>query len=67
MMKDRPKGKQGFASLTPERRKEIAAMGGRRAQALGVCHRWTSGAEASEAGRKGGRISRRGPVKDGGA
>lgn len=51
---EKPKGKQGFASMAPERVKEIASMGGRRAAKLGINHRWTS-AEAREAGRKGGK------------
>jgi len=50
--------KRGFASLTTERRREIARQGGQTAQARGVAHRFTI-EEAREAGRKGGRsISR---------
>jgi general stress protein YciG len=52
------KRKQGFAALTPERRREIASMGGRTAQANGVSHRWTSETGAA-AGRKGGRATKR--------
>jgi general stress protein YciG len=51
-------GKQGFASMSEERRKEIAAAGGRAAQAKGACHRWTS-ESASSAGRKGGTSRQR--------
>ena len=53
-MNETPKGKQGFASMSPERQKQIAAMGGRRSAKLGVAHRWTT-AEAVAAGRKGGK------------
>jgi general stress protein YciG len=45
--------KKGFASMSPEKRKEIAGMGGRAAHAQGVAHKWSS-EEAREAGRKGG-------------
>lgn len=49
---------RGFLSMSPERHREIARMGGKKAHALGTAHKWTS-EEAKEAGRKGGRISRR--------
>ena len=50
--------KRGFASLTAEKRREIARRGGQTAQERGVAHRFTI-EEAREAGRKGGRtISR---------
>jgi general stress protein YciG len=52
----KPKGRQGFASMTPERRKEIANKGGRAAHAQGLAHRFTS-EEAKEAGKKGGRAT----------
>lgn len=51
---------RGFAAMTPERRREIAAKGGRTAQARGTAHRFTP-EEAREAGRKahsGGRAHR---------
>jgi len=50
---------RGFASMTLERRREVAAKGGRNAHRLGRGHEWTP-AEAAKAGRKGGRISRGG-------
>lgn len=53
------KGKQGFASMTPEKKRDIASKGGKSAHALGVAHQWTS-EEAQAAGRKGGTLSRRG-------
>ena len=49
---DTPKRK-GFASMTPERRSEIARQGGRTAHALGVAHEYTT-ESARAAGRVGG-------------
>lgn len=46
--------KRGLAALSPERRREIAAMGGRAAQRAGVSHSF-SYEEAVAAGRKGGQ------------
>lgn len=46
--------KRGFASMDPERQREIAAQGGRTAHANGKAHQWTS-EEARAAGKKGGR------------
>lgn len=51
---------RGFASMTTEKKREIASKGGRAAHALGTAHKWTS-EEAQAAGRKGGSISRRRP------
>ncbi len=45
--------KRGFASMTIEKRKEIASKGGRRAHELGRAHKWTS-STAQAAGKKGG-------------
>lgn len=45
-----PKKPRGFAAMTPERRKEIAAMGGRKAHANGNAHRFNS-VTASIAGK----------------
>lgn len=50
------KSRRGFASMTPEKQREIAAKGGRAAHAKGVAHEWDS-AEAKDAGRKGGLAS----------
>lgn len=58
MAVDIKKSRRGFASMTPERKREIASMGGKAAHALGRAHRWTS-EQAREAGRKGGTVSRR--------
>jgi general stress protein YciG len=51
---------RGFASMSPEKKREIASKGGKAAHALGTAHKWTS-EEAQVAGRKGGSISRRRP------
>ena len=54
-----PKGRgRGFASMSPEKKREIASKGGKAAHALGTAHKWTT-EEAQAAGRKGGSISRR--------
>lgn len=50
---------RGFASMDPQRQKEIASAGGRAAHKQGVAHEWSSD-EAREAGRKGGQNSRGG-------
>lgn len=47
------KSNRGFASLSPERRREIASMGGKKAQELGTANRWTA-ETAKSAGQKGG-------------
>ena len=49
----RPKRRVGFATLSPERRREIASRGGHAAHAKGVAHEYTSD-EARAAGAKGG-------------
>ena len=49
---------RGFASMSPEKKREIASKGGKAAHALGTAHKWTT-EEAQAAGRKGGSISRR--------
>ena len=56
--RDPKKRGYGFASMSPEKRREIASKGGKAAQALGTAHKWTT-EEAQAAGRKGGLISRR--------
>jgi general stress protein YciG len=53
------KERRGFASMSPEKQREIASKGGRAAHAKGTAHEWTS-EEARSAGRKGGQISRGG-------
>ena len=53
------KERRGFASLSPEKQREIASKGGRAAHEKGTAHEWTPD-EARNAGRKGGQISRGG-------
>jgi general stress protein YciG len=55
----RRKERRGFASMSPEKQREIASKGGRAAHLKGTAHEWTS-EEARLAGRKGGQISRGG-------
>lgn len=52
--RDRKGGGRGFASMDPERQREIASQGGRAAHERGTAHEFTS-EEAREAGRKGGQ------------
>ena len=59
MMNAERKERRGFASMTPEKQREIASKGGRAAHQKGTAHEWTS-EEARSAGRKGGQISRGG-------
>jgi len=50
-----PKSKgRGFASMDPEKQRNIASKGGRAAHAKGTAHEFTP-EEAKRAGRKGGR------------
>ncbi len=51
--------RRGFASMSPEKQREIARKGGRAAHEKGTAHEWTPD-EARLAGRKGGQISRGG-------
>ncbi len=55
----RRKERRGFASMSPDKQREIASKGGRAAHQKGTAHEWTS-EEARQAGRKGGKISRGG-------
>jgi general stress protein YciG len=56
------KKERGFASMDPAKQREIASKGGRAAHQKGTAHEWTR-AEAREAGRKGGMMSREHPVE----
>lgn len=49
---------RGFASMDPEKQREIASEGGKAAHASGRAHEFTS-EEAAAAGRKGGKASAR--------
>jgi len=56
---DGRKERRGFASMSPDKQREIASKGGRAAHEKGTAHEWTAD-EARAAGRKGGQISRGG-------
>ena len=47
---------RGFASMDPERQREIASEGGRAAHEKGTAHEFTS-EEARQAGSKGGQAA----------
>jgi len=47
---------RGFASMDPERQREIAAQGGRAAHEKGTAHEFTS-EEARAAGSRGGQVA----------
>ena len=49
------KERRGFASMSPEKQREIASKGGRAAHEKGTAHEWTTD-EARVAGRKGGQV-----------
>ncbi|MBL8961728.1 MAG: hypothetical protein JNJ98_17845 [Gemmatimonadetes bacterium] len=49
------KSKRGFASMDPQRQREIASKGGRAAHAKGTAHEWSK-EEARQAGHKGGVV-----------
>jgi uncharacterized protein len=53
------KERRGFASMSPEKQREIASKGGRAAHEKGTAHEWTA-EEARSAGRRGGQVSRGG-------
>ncbi len=53
------KENRGFASMPPEKQREIASKGGKAAHRKGTAHEWTR-EEAREAGRLGGKASRGG-------
>ena len=48
--------RRGFASMDPEKQREIASMGGRAAHESGNAHEFDS-EEARKAGKKGGQNS----------
>lgn len=57
-----PKKPRGFALMTPERRREIAAMGGKTAHEAGNAHRFTP-KDAAKHGRKGAAARWHGETK----
>ena len=48
------RSRRGFASMAPERQREIARKGGQAAQSKGTAHRFST-EEARAAGQKGGQ------------
>lgn len=58
-MTDKPKSKRGFASMSPERRREVAAKGGGSVKAENRAFSQDRNL-AADAGRKGGSISKGG-------
>ena len=50
------KSRRGFASMSLEKRRAIASMGGKAGHALGRAHQFTH-EEAVAAGRKGGKAA----------
>ncbi len=58
MVTERKGRGRGFASMDPDKQREIASKGGRAAHVQGTAHEWTSD-DARAAGRKGGAASRR--------
>ena len=59
VMNTERKERRGFASMSPEKQREIASKGGRAAHEKGTAHEWTAD-EARSAGRRGGQVSRGG-------
>lgn len=53
----RTKSRRGFASMDPERQRQIASLGGRTAHEQGRAHTFTS-EEAKAAGKKGAEARR---------
>ena len=53
-----PRRLRGFAAMTPEKKREIAGMGGRAAHAAGRAHRFSS-EEARAAGKKRHQVADR--------
>ena len=47
--------RRGFASMDPDKQRQIASKGGKAAHAKGTAHEFTPD-EAREAGRKGGMV-----------
>lgn len=55
---------RGFASMSPEKQREIASKGGKAAHQKGTAHQFTS-EEARAAGKKGGQASGQARAKKG--
>lgn len=61
-MSEDKKERRGFASMSPERQRQIASKGGKAAHRKGTAHQWDK-KEAAAAGRLGGKASRGGRGK----
>ena len=61
-MSEPTKKPRGFATLTPERRREIAAMGGKAGAGTARGFAIMDTARVQEIGRKGGMASKRKPL-----
>lgn len=48
---------RGFKALTQKRRKEVAALGGKKASKMGVSHKFST-VEATKAGAKSGEMKK---------
>lgn len=59
----KPKARRGFAAMSAEKQRELAARGGRASHKKGTGYEWNSEA-AREAGRKGGLAARTGKGTD---
>lgn len=57
-----PRKKMGFASMDPEKQREIASKGGKAGHLKGTAYEWDS-VSAQKAGRRGGLVSRGGRGK----
>lgn len=53
-MANKKTSRRGFASMSEEKRKEIARKGGQASHEKGTAHEFTS-SEAKRAGKKGGK------------
>ena len=61
-MTEKEKSRRGFASMTPERRKEIASMGGKAVNPENRA--FTKNRDlARSAGKQGGRTSKKAPTE----
>lgn len=61
-MTNTPKKPRGFATLTPERRREISALGGAAGKNTARGFAVLPTERVQELGRKGGQVSRRKPL-----
>ncbi len=57
-MSENKKSNRGFASMSPERRKEIASLGGKRAHEKGTAHRWDSEEASVASGRRKSQLAK---------